>query len=161
MPIPDNNAAATSRNTKQKHRKVYFHLLLDAWLTPSNAPFPGARWFQVQRHIEKPACQSIADVIELIADIEAAGSAGTDLNGGAEAEIDAVLVGHNISDHMNYDTLKQVDSSVPVFAADIAFPIVQSWKHFETVLQIPEFGTDSGGLDWRTASSIQVPHLPS
>jgi hypothetical protein len=140
---------------------MYFHLLLDAWLTPSNAPFSGTLWFQAQRHIETPAYQSIAAVIDLIADIEAAACAGMNLDTEGKAAIDAVVVGQNLPDHMNYDTLKEVDATVPVFAAEAAFSTMQSWKHFETILQIPEFRTNSRGLDWRTSSGTQVPHLPS
>jgi hypothetical protein len=143
VPVPDNNPATSNPDTKQRHQKVYFYLLLDAWLTPSNAPFPSALWFQAQHHIETPAYQSIAAVIDLTADIEAAACAGTNLDGESKAAIDAVVVGQNLPDHMNYDTLKQVDSTVPVFAAEAAFLTVQSWKHFETIVQIPEFGTSS------------------
>lgn len=157
IPIPDDTPAATSHGTTQRHPKVYFHLLLDAWLTPSNFPFPGARWFQEQYHIENPACQSIAAVIELISDIEVAASNNTILVGESKAGIDAVVVGHNLSDHMNYDTLRQVDTSVPVFAADTAFPTVLSWKHFDSVVQIPGLGANSESVDWRTDSSVHLP----
>jgi hypothetical protein len=158
LPIPDSAPTATSQNAEQRHQKLYFHLLLDAWLTPSNTPFPSATWFQVIHHVETPACQSIAEVNDLIADIEAA-ACGAESR--SKAGIDAVVVGHYGPDHMNYDTLKQVDASVPVFAADIAFPTLQSWKHFDTVVQIPQFETDSADLDWRAASSTEAPHLPS
>jgi hypothetical protein len=58
---------------------------------------------------------------------------------------------------MNYDTLKQVDASSPVLAVDTAFSTVQSWKHFDIVVQIPELGTNDGSLDWRA----ELPHVPS
>jgi hypothetical protein len=84
-----------------------------------------------------------------------------DLDGGGKAETDAVVIGQNLPDHMDYDPLKQVDATVPVFTSEPTVPTVQSWKHFETVVQIPETGATSGGLDWRTSSPTQVPHLPS
>ncbi|KAE9365121.1 hypothetical protein N431DRAFT_387109 [Stipitochalara longipes BDJ] len=162
LPIPK-STAAPGQNIDGKHQNVYFHLLLDAWLTPSNAAFESARWFQVQYHVETPACPSIAAVNDLIADIEAAASGvlASDLEG--KTKVGAVVVGHFANDHANRDTLIQVSASVPVFAADIAFSTVQSWKHFETVVSIPEFGAGDGdgSLDWRTASSTEAPHLPS
>ncbi|KAN0089187.1 hypothetical protein V8E51_019447, partial [Hyaloscypha variabilis] len=160
LPIPK-STVASGHNANLNHQKVYFHLLLDAWLTHDNAVIESARWFQVLYHVETPACPSIAAVNDLIADIEATASGAlvSDLEG--NAQIDAVVVGHFANDHANYDTLKQVSASVPIFAADNAFDKVQSWKHFETVVQIPEFGTEAGGLDWRTASATEAPHLPS
>jgi hypothetical protein len=52
------------------------------------------------------------------------------------------------ADHLNYDTLKQVNPSVPVIVADIALSTAKSWNHFETVVQIPHFGTDSNSTGW-------------
>ena len=160
VPIPSNIATAVNQGAKRTHHKKYIHLLLDAWLTPSNTAFASAPWFQVQTHVEVPACQSIADVIALITDIETAATPGLDADFGGKAEIDAVVAGHMAADHLNYDTLKQVNPSVPVFVADIALPTAKSWNHFETVVQIPHFGTDSESLDWRAASTTQAPHLP-
>jgi hypothetical protein len=159
LPIPK-STSASSQNTSLKFQKVYFHLLLDAWLTPDNVAIESARWFQVLYHVGTPACPSIAAVKDLIANIEAAASGAlvSDLEG--NAQIDAVVVGHFANDHANYDTLKQVSASVPIFAADNAFDKVQSWKDFEIVVQIPEFGTDAVSLDWRTASATEAPHLP-
>lgn len=149
VPIP-------SGDPKYRQGKKYFHVLLDAWLTPSNTPIASAPWFQVQSHIETPACQSIADVLDLIADIEiAAGS-----NGDIKAQIDAAVAGHRAADHMNPETLKQVDPSVPLFAVASAMTTARSWKHFENVVQIPDFSRDGESIDWRTASSTEAPHLP-
>jgi hypothetical protein len=163
VPIPNNPPTGNTQDSEQRPRKVYFHLLLDAWLTPSNTPIPGTTWFQVIHHTETPACDSIAAVIDLIADIEAVASGSTASNSGGNSEyqIDAVVVGHSGPDHMDFDTLKQVDPSVPFFVPEMGFTTVQSWKHFDTVIQIPEFDANSGALDWRTASSTQAPHLPS
>jgi len=160
IPIPSNAPAVSSQNTDGQYRKVYFHLLLDAWLTPKNAAFDMARWFQVQHHIETPAFPSIAAVNDLIADIEAAASGALLSDLGGKIQIDAVVAGHFANDHANEETLKQVSPAVPIFVADNALARVQSWKHFETVVQIPEFGADNG-LDWRTASGTQAPYLPS
>jgi hypothetical protein len=143
--MPNNTPASSSQNTKQRHQKVYFHLLLDAWLTLSNTAIPGTTRFQVIHHIETPACNSIAAAIELIADIEAAASNNTASNSerNLEYQIDAVVVGHSGPDHMDFDTLKQVDPSVPVFVAEMGFNTAQSWKHFDTVIRIPEFDANS------------------
>jgi hypothetical protein len=84
IPIADDTPAATKHGTTHRHPKVYFHILLDAWLTPSNVPFPGARWFQEQYDVEPPACQSIAAILDLISDIEAATSGDTNLDGGGK-----------------------------------------------------------------------------
>ena len=160
VPIPSNTPHAVNHDAKQTLQKQYFHLILDAWLTPSNAAFASAPWFQVQSHVEVPACQSIDDVIDLITDIEIAATTDVDTAFTGKAEIDVVVAGHMAADHLNYDTLKQVNPSVPVFVADIALSTAKSWNHFETVVQIPHFGTDSNNLDWRAASSTQAPHLP-
>lgn len=158
IPIAYNSA---SQGGKSAHGKNYIHLLLDAWLTPSNTPFASAAWYQVQSHIEVPAYESIADVIGLITDIETAASTDADTVFRGNAEIDVVVSGHWGPDHLDRDTLTQVNQSVPVFVPDRSVPIVQSWNHFETVVEIPNFGESEENLDWRTASSTQEAFLPS
>lgn len=110
--------------------------------------------------MDVPACTSISDVVELIMDIETIASAGKDSAFASEAVIDAVIAGHWAPDHLDYDTLKQVNPSVPVFVPDRSISIVQSWQHFENVVRIPDFGATNDSLNWRTASSSQVAHLP-
>ena len=157
-PMPRETPSAISNDNKQVHRKVYFHLLLDPWLTPSNSPFPGARWFQEQYHVEAPACPSIGAVTQRISNIEAAASSQSSLDNQNKIGLDAVIVGHNAPDHMNYDTLIQVDASVPVFASNVAFATIQSWNHFDIVVQIPNLEAGSESIDWQSNASA---HLPS
>ena len=114
----------------------------------------------MQHHVETPAFQSIAAVNDLISDIESAASGDPLSEPEGKSQIDGVVVGHFANDHANYETLKQISPAIPIFVAENALTRVQSWKHFETVVQIPEFGEDDG-LDWRTASATQAPHLPS
>lgn len=81
-----------------------------------------------------------------------------DAGGAGEKEIeegntiDAVVVSHEFTDHMHKETLLEIPKAVPVFATVKAAGIIQSWKHFEFVADIPRFGGD-----WRKSSSKMLP----
>jgi hypothetical protein len=124
---------------------TYFHILLDAWLTPSNS---ASDWLLRQYHVETPICQNIADVLDLISDIEAATSSSRPDSAPVVGKIDAILLSNDVQDHANIDTLVDADPKTPVFCPTWAIKFITSWKHFETVLPIDKFG-ENEQLDWR------------
>jgi hypothetical protein len=56
-----------------------------------------------------------------------------------KSNIDAVVISHEFTDHMHRDTLLEIHPSVPIQATAKAANIIQSWNHFSTVFQIPNF----------------------
>lgn len=89
--------------------------------------------------------QSIKEVEDVIKGIEEV----VHKNGvlGDRSCIDAVVVSHEFTDHMHKDTLLEIPSSVPVFAASKAAAAINSWMHFDRVREICRFDGD-----WRGAS---------
>lgn len=145
LPIPKSYQAS------RQDSRIYFHILIDPWLTPSNSIAP---WFLQQYHVDVPACTTISAVEELINTIEAASGKFTD---GSRGEIiDAIVTNHTNTDHTNKETLLQVDPSVPVYSRFDSAKMIKSWKHFDQVYTIPSFGKE-GALDWRTSSEGNLP----
>lgn len=68
--------------------------------------------------------------------------------------IDAVVISHEFTDHCHRETLLEVHPDVPVFASTKAAGLVQSWSHFNTVVDMSLFGQET---DWRTTSTAPLP----
>ncbi|PYI26330.1 hypothetical protein BP00DRAFT_419792 [Aspergillus indologenus CBS 114.80] len=107
----------------------YFHLLLGPWL--GGPAIITSSWLSHITHVEQEKFQSIAQVEQLARDISRPS--------GTEGHIDAVVVSHPFSDHNHKDTLIQLASTVPVYAAREAAAIedlapLPSWLH---LLRIP------------------------
>ena len=141
--------------------KAYFHLLVDAWLTDRH--IDAASWISTEYRVVPCAVSTIAEVEELIAVMEDAAAPAADgqhENGTTKRpSIDAVLVSHTATDHMNKETLLQVDPSVPVITVsgpEKPAPKIKSWKHFENVTVMPDFTSEIGN-DWRRASTSPLP----
>ena len=138
--------------------KAYFHLLVDAWLTDSH--IDAASWISTEYRVVPCAVANVAEVEELIAVIEEAADDGQRKSGSTNRRsIDAVLVSHTATDHMNKETLLQVDPNVPVITVsgpEKPAPKINSWKHFKTVAVMPDFTSEIGN-DWRCASISPLP----
>lgn len=68
--------------------------------------------------------------------------------------VDAVAVSHEFTDHCHNATLLEVDAAVPVFATKKAARLIQSWRHFQPVVEV---GTRSKSTDWGTTSVFLLP----
>ncbi|KAA8643834.1 uncharacterized protein ATNIH1004_010609 [Aspergillus tanneri] len=125
---------------------AYFHILLDPWL--SGPAVEIGSWFSHLTHIEKEAFPSISAVHDLVSDIT-----DTTIREGHKGvhrkrkgneirslpQIDAVIISHNLSDHMHKETLLQVSCEVPVFAVLEAASTIRTWNYFSSVLDIPDY----------------------
>ncbi|KAI0541541.1 hypothetical protein GGR58DRAFT_456426 [Xylaria digitata] len=131
-----------------------FNVLLDPWLQGLQSD--GGRWFSIQWHVVAPSVQTIKELNELLGELEkgiATHEAET-AEQGAETDsyIDVVAISHEFTDHCHEATLRELPSSTPVFAPDKAAKLIRSWKHFETVIEMPPF-LAAGTSDWRKALS--------
>ncbi|PYI19616.1 hypothetical protein BO99DRAFT_473531 [Aspergillus violaceofuscus CBS 115571] len=122
----------------------YFHLLLDPWL--GGPAIITSSWLSHITHVEQEKFQTIAQVEQLARDI----SGPRD----SEGHIDAVIVSHPFSDHTHKDTLIQLASTVPVYAACEAAAVVRSWNHFDTVVDIPDYAPTT---PWREEDLAPLP----
>lgn len=119
------------------------NVLLDPWL--SGPQSDGGSWFSVQWHVVPPSVSSIGELNMLLREVER----GVEKNEEEEEEsfIDVVVISHEFTDHCHEATLRELPSSTPVLAPDKALRLIQSWKHFDTVLEMPGFSFTT--QDWR------------
>ncbi|GIZ42534.1 hypothetical protein CKM354_000579700 [Cercospora kikuchii] len=130
--------------------RSYFNILVDPWLKGGQSDV--ASWFSQQFHATESAVQTIAELEEVIFEIELLAyneyvgrNKAVDVEEALNREatlIDAVTISHEY---------------VPVFAAVEAAKLINGWKHFRTVIPLSAFGAN-GNRDWRTFS---VPPLPT
>lgn len=55
------------------------------------------------------------------------------------SHISAVFVSHEFTDHCHRATLLELTHSTPVYAVATAVPLIESWKHFDSVYTVPAF----------------------
>ncbi|CAK3760171.1 Hypothetical predicted protein [Lecanosticta acicola] len=146
--------------------RFYYNILLDPWLSGPQTDL--ANWFSQQVHATPSAVQSIAELEELVREVEILASglrssksriSNADVEASISEEetlIDAVAISHEFSDHCHRDTLLQLHPDVSIFAIKEAAKSIKSWDHFRTVVVINNFGVD-GDTDWRSTS---LPPLP-
>ncbi|KAJ8066104.1 hypothetical protein OCU04_005195 [Sclerotinia nivalis] len=128
--------------------RSYYHILIDPWLRGGQSDV--AAFFSQQWHANPSSVQSINEVEEVIKGIEEVAHKKGVVGDGSW--IDAVVVSHEFTDHMHKETLLEIPSTVPVFAASKAAAAITSWVHFDHVEEIPRFDGD-----WREASSEHLP----
>ncbi|KAI3332421.1 hypothetical protein HD806DRAFT_480493 [Xylariaceae sp. AK1471] len=144
--------------------RSHFNVLLDPWLQGPQSD--GGRWFSIQWHVVPPSVPTIGELNVLLGELERGivphdprNSAETEEQG-AEARkeqkqdsfIDVVAISHEFTDHCHEATLRELPSSTPIFAPDKAARLVRSWKHFDTVIDMPAFSSVET-KDWRSALS--------
>ncbi|EME46561.1 hypothetical protein DOTSEDRAFT_70541 [Dothistroma septosporum NZE10] len=149
-------------NAVKHGARYYYNILLDPWFRGGQSDV--ASWFSQQFHATESAVQSIAELEELIREVEilAASSrpgGGRVSNGVVDATlIDAVTISHEFTDHCHKETLLELHPDVPVFAGKEAANLIESWKHFRSVTTLGHFGTDGdGSTDWRGTSLRGLP----
>ena len=156
--------------------RIYFHILIDPWLKGGQSDV--AKFFSQQWHKEESIVQTIREIEEAISGIEdvARGELQFGLDSGegdvivvdtgdtdiqmevkepAAEEgnwIDAVVVSHEFTDHMHKETLLEISPRVPVFATVKAASAIRSWRHFDSVFEVPRFTGD-----WRDSSREPLP----
>jgi hypothetical protein len=135
------------------HPRVYFNVLVDAWLTTPQVEF--SRIFHQQEHTIPSAFQTIAEVETFIHDIElqACSLLGKDAQPKpSTGYIDVAACCLRGTDHVNEHTLRQLHPSVPVLVRHDALALVKAYNHFENITLLPPFE-----CDWR---KTRLPCLP-
>ena len=137
--------------------RAFYNILIDPWLKGSQSDV--ASWFSTQWHVVESSVQSIIELNALLHKAESV-CLGEEAekswapNGLDSNYIDLVAVCHEFTDHCHEATLKEIVSSVPVFATPKAKDLIQSWKHFDTVVETPAF---KQGTDWHDTSVKPLP----
>lgn len=146
--------------------RIYYNILIDPWFTGGQSDV--ASWFSQQFHATQSAVQNVAELEELVREIEVLASGlrlgvGRKTNAAVEEElgqeqtfIDAVAVSHEFTDHCHKETLLEVHPGVPVFAIKEAANLIKSWKHFRSITVVTGFGAN-GDTDWRSTSLAPLP----
>ncbi|USW53767.1 Putative ribonuclease Z/Hydroxyacylglutathione hydrolase [Septoria linicola] len=151
-------------NAVKRGFRSYFNILVDPWLKGGQSDV--ASWFSKQFHASASAVQSIAELEDLITELEllaytSVAGRKCDLNieeelGREESLIDAIAISHEFTDHCHEATLLECSTRIPVFAAQEAAKLVRSWKHFQTVITLGVFG-EHEERDWRATSVLPLP----
>lgn len=92
-----------------------FKILLDPWFFGPQTDF--FRYFSTQEHAIPSSIQ--------------------DINRDLGANIDAIVISHEFTDHCHEQTLRSLSSSIAVFATTNAFKNISRWRHFQYVYEIP------------------------
>lgn len=116
-----------------------YNIVIDPWLRGAQVDFH--RWFSSQEHAERSSIQSLRDLDILLRDGEIAIS-GTASSTEAHY-IDAIVCSHEFTDHCHEATLKELPPTVPIFAPKKAANLVKSWQYFESVSEVPEYGSSN------------------
>ena len=69
--------------------------------------------------------------------------------------IDAVVLSHEFTDHTHKETLKQIESTTPIFATQKAADLVRSWAHFDSVSVMPNFSRENS--NWQDSAIRPLP----
>lgn len=140
-----------------------WNIVFDPWLTGGQSDV--AHWFSQQWHAVKSSVQTMAELNDLLRNIEKIAQLGASISvernheyvvqNSKQSYIDAVVISHEFTDHCNKHTLLELDPETPVFATKSAADLIRSWDHFKMVQETPPFSaTDS---DWRTTSLNPLP----
>jgi hypothetical protein len=140
-------------NAIKRGSRVYYNVLIDPWFVGGQSDV--AKWFSQQYHATDSAVQSVAEVEELVRQIEGIAGSRMRFSNSQESLIDAVAISHEFTDHCHQATLLEVHADVPVFATQQAAKLIASWGYFRSVTTTPTFGDKA---DWREYS---LPPLPS
>ncbi|KZM22108.1 uncharacterized protein EKO05_0003878 [Ascochyta rabiei] len=141
-------------NAVKHGSRVYYNILIDPWFVGGQSDV--AKWFSQQWHATPSAVQSIAEVEDVVRQVEMLAGGMRRRRPGAEEEslIDAVAISHEFTDHCHKDTLLEVHRDVPVFATEQAAKLIASWSHFRSVTTTPTFVDNS---DWHDFSLSPLP----
>ncbi|KIV87962.1 hypothetical protein B0A52_05637 [Exophiala mesophila] len=130
----------------------FFNFLVDPWFHTKQVII--SEWFLVQWHVHESRISSIADLEEFLQHTIGQKRHPATISV-PTSYIDAVIVSHDTTDHCHKETLKQVSAAVPIFASPSAAREISSWKHFRTVVSLPQ--GNQAKFDWRTANLHPLP----
>ncbi|KAI1740382.1 hypothetical protein F4680DRAFT_465798 [Xylaria scruposa] len=138
--------------------KAYYHIVSDPWMFGSAIML--ASWIATIDLPDAAQFKNGDDVEDLIRQIEDTARASGITSSSDKADsplLDAISVSFYYPDHMHEPSLRTFDASIPVFAANEAATIIQSWDYFKTV--VPTHDLVQGMEDWRSGAH-PGPSLP-
>lgn len=110
-------------NAVKHGSRVYYNILIDPWFVGGQSDV--AKWFSQQWHATPSAVASIAEVEEMVRQVEMLaggmrrGSKRRAAGADEETLIDAVAISHEFTDHCHKETLLELHRDVPVFATEV------------------------------------------
>ena len=120
-----------------------WNIVFDPWLTGGQSDV--AYWFSQQWHTIKSSVQTMAELNDLLGEIEKLAQLRISKLGERNHDhydqdsklsyIDAVVISHEFTDHCNKHTLLELDPDTPIFATKSAADLIRSWDHFRIVQQ--------------------------
>ena len=150
--------------------KNYFHILIDPWLRGSQSDV--AQFFSQQWHANESAVQTIEELEKRIWEIEELASppvnprsptaSSESENRYRGAQSTQCWKSHEFTDHMHKETLLEVPSSVPVFAASQSSQCNPLLEHLRnSPSSWVKHGDRGGGTAGRpqSASSKSIHHI--
>ena len=142
-------------HTKAPPGRCRYNIVIDPWLRGPQVDL--FSWFSSQEHAKPSAIQSLSSLNDLLSREE---NTIITRNQPAESQnqpqppppcfIDAVVCSHEFTDHCHEATLRELPSTVPVFAPKKAATLVRSWKHFDHIEEVPVYAS---GYDWRASGT--------
>ncbi|KAK9418447.1 putative Metallo-beta-lactamase domain-containing protein [Seiridium unicorne] len=135
-------------STERSARRTRYNILLDPWFQGPQSDV--ASWFSTQWHLVAPSVQTIEELNGLLAEVEQDDTQEESQHLSA-TYIDVVAISHEFTDHCHEATLKELPRSTLVFATEKAAELIESWKHFDTVVTTPGFSSSTS--DWQKALS--------
>lgn len=134
--------------------------MIDPWLKGPQVDLFSR--FSSQEHATASAFQTLGEVSERLKEAETSALRNSESGEGATKHdlasssyfVDAVCCSHEFTDHCHEATLRELPPHVPVFAPKKAAALVRSWKHFDTVLEIPVL---EPGFNWTATLPSGLP----
>ncbi|KAK5091697.1 hypothetical protein LTR05_001882 [Lithohypha guttulata] len=134
-----------------------FNVIIDAWLRGRQIDL--FSWFSSQEHAEPSSVESINQLNALLQTAEREVT-GQSFTGGEQTNfVDLVACSHEFTDHCHEATLRELPGSVLVLAPKKAASLVRSWKHFDNVVEISMYGTNSHHTllpDWLSVERVHT-----
>ena len=151
-------------DTERPPGRSRWNIIFDPWLTGGQSDV--AHWFSQQWHAVASSVQTMAELNNLLREIETMAQLGASNPGernhdsldqsSKRSYIDAVIISHEFTDHCNKNTLLELDPDTPVFATTSAANLIRSWNHFRLVRETPPFSATQS--DWRKTSLNPLPN---
>jgi len=129
-----------------------YNIVIDVWLRGPQVDL--FSWFSSQEHAKPSDIQSFDELNDILHRAETAVAGKGPNSKEPLCFIDAVCCCHEFTDHCHEATLRELPTTVPVFAPQKAASLVRSWKHFDNV---EEVAVHREGFDWHPAKDSQLP----
>lgn len=157
LPCPQDQQLHTGRSR--------YNIVIDPWFQGTQVDF--AAWFSKQWHAIRSCTQNFQELNDQLENSERFSPSRATCcewqehsappKSSGSSMIDAVIISHEYTDHCHRETLLELDPATPVLATRKAVALVKSWKHFNTVSEIPVFAPLGRDQGWKKYSVGPLP----